>query len=381
MKKVLVIFLLIMLTGCFGKVEIDELPIVSAIGVDKSEQGFKVTAQVIRPKIVSGVQQGVPGTNIIIFSQEGKSVNEALRKMAVYNRNKVFLGHMQLLAFGEDFAKEGVRDAVEYFFESPMTRQRFIIAVVKEGKAEDLLKIQTPMLDTPASEINSSIENQAKYYGNSVITYADEVFASSLSQEFNVGITGLKIEGDPQDGSDSKNMEDIDIKTKIKVAGIGVFNNDKLVGWLNDEESIGYNRIRGLLKSTVHTVKLDEDDITSIEANKAKVKKKVKIVDNMPVITIDYFTTAVVPSISTHKFLKTEDIKNLENKASKIIKETMEKALNKIREYKTDAFYFGELINNHYPKYWKTVEGNFDSLIPDIEVHFNISVEIVNQSN
>lgn len=381
MKKLIMLILLILLTGCFGKVEIDELPIVSALGVDKCEEGFKVSTQVIRPKVVGRVQQGIQGANVFMFTTNGESVNEALRKMSVYYKNKVFLGHMQLLVFGEDYAKEGVKDAIEYFFESPLTRQRFLIAIVKEGKAEDLLKIQTPMLDTPATEINASIENNAKYYGNSVITYADEVYASSLSREFNVAITGLKVEGDPEEGSDNKNLESIDIKAKIKVSGVGLFRDDKLIGWLDDEETIGYNRIRGLLKSTVHTVYLDEEDITSIETNSAKIKREIKIIDDIPEITINYKVTGVVPSVSTNKFLEKEEISHLEEQTVKIIKETMEKALSKIKEYKIDAFFLGEIINDKFPKYWEKVKDNFSEIIPHIKMNFNVTVTIVNQSN
>ena len=381
MKKIIVLILLIFLAGCFGKVEINELPIVTAIGVDKSEEGIKVTTQVIRPKVLSGQQQGINGTNIIVYSQEGPSVSETLTKMSVFYKNRVFLGHFQLLVFGEDFAKEGFKDAIEFFFESPRTRQRFLIAVVKGGKAEDLLKIQTPMLDTPANEINSTIDNNAKYFGTSIVTYADEVYASPLADEFDVAITGLEIKGDPKEGSETKGLESSDLKTKITVCGIAIFKKDKLVGWLNKDESIGYNRLRGLLKSTIHTTKFENGDITSMETLSGKLKHKVKIVDNMPEITIDYKVEGVVPSVSTKMFLEKKDVIYLEQKLSEIIKGTMEKAIKKIQEYKSDAVYFGEVINDQHPKYWKLIEKDFDELLPKIKVIINVSVKIINQAN
>lgn len=381
MKKIIILTLLIFLSGCFGKVEIDELSIVSAIGVDKSEEGFKITTQVIRSKTISGFQQGVNSANIMIYSKEAESVNEALRKMDVFHRNKVFLGHFQLLVFGEDFAKEGCQEAIEFFFESPQTRQRFFIAVVKEGTAEDLLKIQTPMLDTPAGEINSTIENNAQYYGTSIITYADEAYSAPASDEFEIGITGLKILGDPDEGAKNEALESSDIKTKIAVCGIALFREDKLVGWFNAEESIGYNRILGRLKSTVHTTRFEDGSITSIETISGKLKKKVEIVDNIPHITYNYTVMGVVPSVSTHRLITKEEVVFLQNDSQKTIKETMEKAYQKTMELNVDAFHFGKLINDHYPKYWKLIKDDFESMLSKIKVTINVEVIIVNQSN
>lgn len=380
MKKIVIFILLFFLTGCFGKVEIEDLSIVTAIGVDKGEEGFKITLQVIRAKTVSGKDQGLNSSNVLVYTEEAPSVNEALRKMSVFFRNQVFLGHFQLLVLGEDYARDGFKEAIEFFFESPKTRQRFYIAIVKGGKAEDLLKIQTPMLDTPAREINSTIENNAKYFGSSILIFADEAFAAPLTQEFEIAITGIEIKGDPEEGGDNKSLESIDLKTKITVCGIAAFKGDKLVGWLNQEESIGYNRIRGLLKSTVHTTHFPDGSITSIDTNKGINKKKVEIVDGLPVITIDYHVFGVIPSVSTHRFMTDAEVKYLEADIRKTIKETMEKALTKAKELNSDILYFGEIINDQHPKYWKKIIDNFDNIFPQIKVNINVKVTIVNQT-
>ena len=58
----------------------------------------------------------------------------------------------------------------------------------------------------------------------------------------------------------------------INLCGLAVFKEDKLIGWLNDIESIAYNMIMGEIKTTVIPVKIDEESTVSIKINKFKSK-------------------------------------------------------------------------------------------------------------
>jgi len=45
-------------------------------------------------------------------------------------------------------------------------------------------------------------------------------------------------------------------------------------------------------------------------------------------------------------------------------------------EYRTDVFGFGEKIHNKYPKYWKTVEGNWEEVFSKLPVQVTVQAHI-----
>ena len=77
-KKILLLLSLIfLLSGCWDKRELNELAITMALGIDKSDDGYKVTAQVAVPSELSS--KGGPGhSQIVLFQATGKTVEDAI---------------------------------------------------------------------------------------------------------------------------------------------------------------------------------------------------------------------------------------------------------------------------------------------------------------
>lgn len=87
-----------LLSGCFGGVEVGDRAFVQIIGIDKRLDIYTVSLQVFQP---SG--SGAPSSadkNSVCISGEGGDLNSAISACEVKSGNKIFFGHLKSVIFG-----------------------------------------------------------------------------------------------------------------------------------------------------------------------------------------------------------------------------------------------------------------------------------------
>ena len=137
MKKFIVIILItFLLTGCYNYKELNKIGIVSSISIDKKDNIYKVGAQVLNVKN----KEDTSSSNVIIYEQTGKTIEEALRKMTTKSNKKLYGGHLGKLVISEDVAKESVIDIIDLFQRLPEIKDEFTITISKDIDALMLLK-------------------------------------------------------------------------------------------------------------------------------------------------------------------------------------------------------------------------------------------------
>ena len=91
--------------------DIEQRVVVSVLGVDAADDGYKVSAQVIIPKRAT---EGDPKQEVV--DADGKSVSEAIDKLNRAMGRRVDLGHCGVIVVGKSLAEQGVRRELEYLF-------------------------------------------------------------------------------------------------------------------------------------------------------------------------------------------------------------------------------------------------------------------------
>lgn len=157
-----------------------------------------------------------------------------------------------------------------------------------------------------------------------------------------------------------------------------VFRDDKLAGWLNEDESKGYNYIMGNVKNTVGEVKYDDQGQVTFEAIKTKVKRKATLLNNKPAINVEIMVKANVVAQTGELDLTSEEIiEKISRKAEGDIEDVCNAALEITRkDFKTDVFGFGEEIHKKYPKLWKQVKNNWNDEFARLPINVKAHVQI-----
>jgi spore germination protein KC len=370
--------LLLIITGCWNRRELNELGIVSGMGFDRSENGYLVSLQIINPGEIAGEGKGYDSP-VTTYQATGETVFKAVRKMTKELPRKAYLSHLRIVIISEKLAEEGFIDVLDFLSRDPEFRTDFFMAIAKGESAKDVLETLTPLEEIPTNKLFESLELSERLWGTTVSIQLDKLISDLISEGKQPVLTGVNLQGDPQIGKTRQNVATTDEPVPLQYSGIAVFRNDKLIGWLNEEESQGYNYSQGTVQSTIITVPCSEGGDLGIEVIETNAKTKGKVENGKPKIELEIQVEGNIGDVECKVDLsKTQEIYKIEQKAQQSIKNNIEQVLHKAqKQYKTDIFGFGEAIRRAAPKTWKQIKDDWDSEFEAVTVNVAVEVRIL----
>ncbi|ADK16929.1 Ger(x)C family spore germination protein [Clostridium ljungdahlii] len=378
-KKILIFFIImpsIFLTGCWDSREINTLAITLCIGIDKTENGYLVSEQVITPKVVAS-NKATTESPIVVYTAEGKDLDAAIRSITTKSSRKIYNAHLRMVIFNENVTKDGIKDILDYFARAPEYRTDFYFAITKNTTAKEVLSVLTPIESLPGVNMYKSLTMSNKEWAPTKSIRIIELINSIILDGKNPVLTGIELTSGkvtPKSINDLKQSNGI---KKITYTGLGAFKKDKLVGWLNEDESKGYNYITGNVKRTVgYSYYTDNIKITS-DVTDAKSTVTSSLVNGKPAINVHINVTQNIGAVGGDFDVSKEESKNIVNKMSeKRIKTLCEKSVHKAQtQLKTDVFGFGEVVHREYPKLWKKIKNGWDTEFTHLPVNITVNVK------
>lgn len=371
------IFISLLLTGCWDKREINELAIATAISIDKKDDEYHVAAQVVLPTELS-MKGGMGSSPVTLYEASGKSVNEAIRKLTQVSPRIIYLGHLRVVVISEELAKEGIATTVDFLSRGWELRSDFYVIVSKGRDAKEILNVQTSLEKIPSDELYNILHTSEANYSSTVAVNFFEL-KTNLERDGKEGVlTGVEILGDPKKGSSKQNVEMIIPDAKIKFKELAVFKKDKLVGWLDEQESRGYNEATNQVKSTIGLVSCPDGGEVSIHTKKYNSKIKSKTTSNNPEIEIKVNIVANLGEVSCDIDLtKEKTIEMLQKEYEKVVKNDIQETIKVVQQkYQSDIFGFGAAIYKSNPQQWKKVKDNWDEIFAELPVSVEVKVQI-----
>lgn len=372
-----VLLLLVFLTGCWSRRELNELGIAVGIGVDKADKGYRVTVQIVSPgEIVAGKSSG-NRTPVTVYEATADTIFEAIRKITTKSSREVYLAHLRVLIIGEKLAREGMERALDHFSRDHEVRTDYFVIVAKGTTASDVLKVLTPIEKIPANNLYLSLDSSEKLWAPTATITLDELISDFVSEGKNPVLSAVTVVGGKA-GQSQKNIENISPTGYLKYSGLAVFRGGKLIGYLNEKESKVYSYVTDRVQNTVGLASCPNGGKLALEVISSKTKVKGKIVNDQPQILIEIKTEENVGEVECEIDLtKRETIAKLEQlanqKVASIVMTTIKKVQN---DYKSDIFGFGEAIHRADPAAWKQLKENWDEVFPKVDVSVNVHTEI-----
>ncbi|WP_071394449.1 Ger(x)C family spore germination protein [Bacillus tuaregi] len=377
MKKIapIILSMSFVLSGCWSSKELSEIAIVTALGIDKAEAGYRVSIQVVNPGAIAA-KTGGQDLGMSVYTAEGHTILEAVRKLTTVAPRKPYFAHLRVVIFGEEIAKAGLRKPLDFLSRDHSMRTDFVITIAKGMKAEDQLKVLTPMEKVSANKIFSSIETAEENWSPTKIVLLDELISSLVSDGKEPVITGLGIIGDPQKGNKKENLETVQAPVSIKTEQIGVLKEDKFVGWLDESESKGFNYITDNITSTVGYIECDDGTVT-LETIRSKTDMKGSFEKDKPKIKIHVSTESDIADVECPiEISNIKTIKKLEKQFNQKTEAIIMSSIEKAKELKSDIFGFGEALSRADAKKWEKIKDNWDEEFTNLNVEVTIDVKI-----
>ncbi|WP_180960368.1 Ger(x)C family spore germination protein [Neobacillus cucumis] len=362
---------IIMLTGCWNRIEINDVGIITAIGLDllKGDR-ILLSLQVAVPSKLGPTGASGGGSNgkgTFVISDTGSTVSEAYRNIQVKMSRRIFFSQSRVLLIGSELAKKGVYHIIDFHTRYQEPRINSFIMFTK-GKAFNIIK-STPNFESVSSEETKEL---AKLGIGLKITVMD--FYNMLLTD---GLEPIA----PKFSLESRELKNKSKKIQA-IKGAAVFKNDKLAGWMDEEEIRGVLWLRNEIQEGVITIKIPEEngggkvslDIERTEAKIIPAHRKgeviVTLIVNGEMTIIENYSKLNLTEQKVLEFLQ----KNIEKKINERIRLSVDIAQ---KQYQSDIFGFGQEIYKKYPKEWNShYKNKWEQEFPHLDVSINSHVSV-----
>lgn len=378
MRKISILLLIIitmqLFTGCTDAVEVNNIAIVSGVGLDKTDDGqiiftllIPVTKSAAFGGLLSGGGTSTRRESTLVISEKGNGVMDAYRKIEKKLSRKIFLSQNKAIFVGENLAREGISEVIDFFYRNPESHLRTSIFFV-EGQAHEMLSIKSFL---ERSIVEKFVKSQRLEVG---IKTTLKDFLSMMTEE---GVEPVGTQVKPEQIHVTEEP-----KNTAGIEGAAVFKKNKLVGWINGQDIRGVLWLRNEVKKGVVTANIpDEKKGENIAVELIKAKTKVKPVLNGDEVEMEvkiYTEGNIYENSSDLDLSNSEEIHFVEGRVSEDIKEKIQLALEKTqKQLKSDILGFGTAVYREYPKKWNNYyKKNWDEEFPKVKVKVTCDVRI-----
>ena len=169
-------------TNDFGLVDIQKTALVLAAGIDRTEDGFALTAQIAVPK---GTDRTTGGTSSVEIEGNGATVPDCLADLYAQTGWVPKLIYCDLVLLGESTVTDDVFDCLDYFLHNEYVPDSCLLAAC-EGSAGEMLSSTSAIDDTSALALEKLFSDAAQKSG---------LVMTTTLREFAIGYFGASKSG------------------------------------------------------------------------------------------------------------------------------------------------------------------------------------------
>ena len=260
----------------FGLVDIQKTAIILAAGIDKTERGFSVTAQIAVPK---GSDRTTGGTSSVEIEAEGATVSDCISLIFAKTGWVPKLVFCDLIVIGEEAAREeDIISHLNYFLRNDYMPDSCMLAVCA-GKAGALISSPSAIDDASSLAITKLFSDAAQKSG---------MVAVSTLKDFTIGYYGVSESGflpyirmNTQEGGQSAGDGHAAVpeeNQKVYIAEeTALFKKGRMVALLTREETFAFSLLRGkVFSGTLNAMDGEKPVTLTVVRNKGGVSLKMK---------------------------------------------------------------------------------------------------------
>jgi spore germination protein KC len=383
---ILIIINIFTLSGCWDAQQLDNLAVVTGIALEKGSEGrIRIIIQAVNTQAVSA-DSGASGLTFQKAYQnkavEGYSLYEAFDNIRFITSTQQFYSHLGVIIIAEDLARErGMTEFLDYFERNAQSRLDSWV-LIGRGDLTELMDSPGGIRTIPTQRIQARMETlPTPPFAALQLAEFIKLMQNESLQPYTAGVenkASISAADEPGHGILDGNVPDP--LYDITVNGTAVFRQDKLVGWLDKEESRGLQWLRGQV-SQVNRVFENPDHPgkrIGVYIVSAKTRLEPQIRNGQIVMQVNLEVQSYLQeSQGKANWGETSALSRLEAAQGEQIKREVEAALQKgQQEYQTDIFGFGQAVHRNYPEEWKLISSEWSEIFPAVPVEIQVKSTI-----
>ena len=227
---------------------VEKLEMIRVVGVDQEKDGVHLL-------LAAATAQDEGTESNFLIEGKGKTFYEAVEDAQKEANKSLFWGHADIMVLGKETAEGDISKYIDFLSRDSKTRLSMKLLVVKNGRADDLLKRK-------GSEDQSIYEGLSEQLRNlRDLSYASEVRMSDV----------IDSSGDAQ-SSYLIPMAEMTGENGYEISGAAVLREGRVVRFLDAKESRAANLVRGDFHRGLDTLEETPLGCVSLEADDGRVR-------------------------------------------------------------------------------------------------------------
>jgi len=379
--------------------ELTDIAVVRIKGLDKVGDEAVISAVSIDTQgggqSSSNSGDGESGGNNSVIISKGSSFKIAEKNAQAYTDKAIDAGHLRYTFVGEETAKTDFNAPISYVATNEEIRLSTKVYVIKGYTAEEFLKKVINNKYDISEKLRNITENNKQLGLTTDIDLKD--IMSRIEADINKGIVpvlelqaeevisqgensssdGSSNSSDSNSSSSSNNKQNQNIN--FNLGGYAVFKDLKLVGYLTQEQSIGYNFIKNYIQSIALTVKSLSNKSLEIGLTEANTDIEFEFDgDSVKKIKIKVMAKANLEETDlVNKYFTPEERENLEKQIKNQIKGNIISAINVAKELDVDYLNLTEdVLSKKHPYKYKKIKDNIKNIWKEVDTEVEVEAEI-----
>jgi spore germination protein KC len=352
--------LLLSLTGCWSKLELDEVSFVYGMFVDKGDEPgtIKLTISTILPNRLTSGQDGAgessSGKMYASITKTADTLTGAMRAIQKDLTRMLRLSQIKVIVIGKTYATDGIDELLEWMRREPyLPLGTYIMAAPREAEE---LKTLTPLFEQMPSEVLHQF-GEMNFVLDTTVKHCEIAEATGLGLAMNYLSFG-------------KEMEENGDKQPRKWAapqGALLFQNNRMTGKLGLKETLTLGWALNHISLPEYSMQWDGGKTkASVVFVRTKSAISVRMKGKKPLFTVKLSGRASV--VSKHDDQNRDDLtfgRELLERLKERISGDMEQVLTETRLAGTDVLKLGSLLEWNYPKTWQSLRKDWSNYYRD----------------
>jgi spore germination protein KC len=359
LKGFVAISIVIMLSGCWSRINFDQITVVSAIGLDlNKDKKLQVSVQLVNPTLpvaAGGATQ--QRRAIAVYTATGNTIREAIETIKKQSKKDLFFSQTRVILLSEALAKNGLKGIVDFFWREPNQNLNCWVLVTDNSTTVQSLNNSKELLAVSADEWKAYLKDKTNLTVRGGIQLYQ--FLHHLNQSsYEAAAPGLA----PYTAQGNEII--------MEIGKLAVFNGYKMSGWLSSNESQMVNWLTHSSKTGIIQVKIKKNEYIDFLLDNIHVKITPEFQNDQLRMRTVMKCDAHIETATKEVDLSSKEITlAIEAKINQYLKTEIEQTLDKIfRTYQSDVVGFGEAVHRANPGKWKALRDDWKSHLATVEI-------------
>lgn len=343
--------IVLLAAGARNYTELHERLIIQGIGIDRTDEGYKVSLHALKTTEEDTVE---------LFTTQGESVYDALENLGLMIDQVPLYSHSFLVVIGRQAAEHSLNDVLDFFIRYHETRPTEGVFLANDTAGELFAHQKDGQYDLTRDlrDSTSGRQNHSQLVQIEMMDVVNAMFQNSNA----VHIPMLHL----SDGS-------------ILEYGTGLFENDTLIDLLDLEQTRGLSAALGKIQGGTEVVTGPGDLPVTLQYSQCSPHIKAEIQEGKPVFTLTVDCKANLSQISTPvtQPMDKDAFEKLEQALSDKLRGQIEQAVRwAVIENHCDVFGFSGALLRQQTDYWRAHENTWIQEMADADYWVAVNTTI-----